>query len=67
MVFQINYKRLQDYQACRHFSDVIILCCIKYVIKMTSQFFIFKPPLSKILVASLNVYLKFKYISYNQH
>jgi len=52
----INYDviKLQRYQLWRHFGDVIILRHLNYVIKMTLQkFSIFKPPLSKVLVAPL--------------
>jgi len=49
-------QNFNNIQLWRHFDDVIKLRHLKYVIKMTSQFFpIFKPPhlLSKILVALL--------------
>jgi len=46
-----DVAKLQKYQLRRHFGEIIKLGYLKYVIKITSQ--IFKPLLSKILVALL--------------
>jgi len=49
VVLQINYCViwLQKYQLWRNFSDVIKLRHLKYVIKMTSQFFLFSKIFTK--------------------
>jgi len=47
VVLQINYDviKLQEYQLCRHYGDVIKLRHLNYVIKLASQkFSLFKSP-----------------------